>query len=121
MSGQKMFKVNVFLPFSSLNLPWARTNPDKTQEPLRLEDPPRDSDAMIGFMPVYGTLEAATEFSAGRYAIDEITMAETVAKPKPAYATVNNPEPTAPDVATPPTPDNTITVDPTGNRRRRRR
>lgn len=121
MSDQKMYKVNVFLPFSSLNLPWTRTNPDQTREALRLEDPPRDSDAMIGFMPVFGTFEAAVEHSQGRYSIDEITMAETKVEPKPAYATISQPQlppalPAAPQVA-----DNTVTVDASAKHGRRRR
>jgi hypothetical protein len=121
MPDQTMYKVNVFLPFSSLNLPWTRTNPDQTQEPLRLEDPPRDSDAMVGFMPMFGTYEAAVEFSQGRYGIDEITMAEPKVAPKPAYATISKPQPPAALPAAPPAVDNTVTVDPNDNRSRRRR
>jgi hypothetical protein len=118
MDETTFYKVNVYLPFSSLNLPWSMTREDGTQTPLRLDDAPCDGAEMIGFMPIFGTRKAAEQFSKGRYGIDEVTLKGTQSTPKkPAYATVAVPQPDA----VPSPGDNVITVDPSAKQGRRRR
>lgn len=118
--SDKLYKVNVFFPFSSLQLPWSTTGDDGVRVPIHLEDPPHDSGEMIGFIPVYGDRDAAERFSSGRWEIDEITRREAQPTPEPqrAYAklAVAIPEPSSE-----PAQETTAVTPATTKRRRGRR
>lgn len=116
MDAQKLFRANALLPFSALELPWTSTDEQGNRVPLRLEDAPVESDQMIGFLPVFGNEDAAKNWSNGRFSVEPVELrTPTRAQPsRPAYATVPQPS------EQPPSPDNTIKVNPNAQRGRRR-